>query len=123
ILIDPAVVAVHEKVQLVVPVAGAQVTPPSTDTSIPATWPPPASVAVPLIVIVVPAAIDAPLAGEEITQVGAVLSVEIVAATNRVISVAGCTFISAKRLIIACCIERLVGALPRSCKLSSPHDH
>src|SRR6476646_10584217 len=41
-------------VQLVVPVAGCQVVPPSVDTSTPATLPPPESLAVPETVTVAP---------------------------------------------------------------------
>ena len=47
-------VVVHAICQLVRPVAGRHVVPPSTDTSTPATTPPPVSEAVPAIVTVVP---------------------------------------------------------------------
>ena len=46
------------------------------ETSTPATTPPPLSVAVPVIVTVVPSATVAPAAGEVIVEVGAVVSVD-----------------------------------------------
>jgi hypothetical protein len=68
------VLGVHANVHAVVPVAGDQVVPPSSDTSTPATVPPPMSPAVPAIVVGVPLAIDAPEAGEVIAEVGACVS-------------------------------------------------
>src|SRR5947209_19518413 len=59
---------VHAYVQLLVPVAGCQLLPPSTETSTPATTPPPWSAAVPLIVTVEPGATLAPLAGDVLTD-------------------------------------------------------
>src|SRR3954454_21139698 len=50
----PEPAAVHEKVQLVVPVAARQVVPPAVDTSTPVTTPPPFSTAVPAMVNVLP---------------------------------------------------------------------
>ena len=55
ILKVPAGTDVQVYVQLVVPVAGCQVAPPLSETSTPATSPPPASTALPDIVIVEPA--------------------------------------------------------------------
>ena len=52
--------------------------------------------------------------------VGAVPSVDAVAATRPVIRVAGCTPMSAKRLMTACCIRLSVGALCPSCTSSRP---
>ena len=79
---------VHVKLQLVVPVATCHVTPPSTETSTPATTPP-ASEAVPAIVIAVPLLTVAPSAGELIVVTGAWLSEEAVAAINPLCNVAG----------------------------------
>ena len=56
----PDPLTVQDRDQLVVPVARFQVVPPSVDTSTPATMPPPASVAVPLMVMRVPALMLAP---------------------------------------------------------------
>ena len=81
--------AVQLNVQLVVPVAGFHVAPPSVETSTPTTMPPPVSMAVPVIVTGVPAANDAPFAGDVIADVGASASVEAVAATRPDCSVAG----------------------------------
>ena len=55
-------------------VTGCHVEPPSVETSTPATTPPPESVAVPLIVTVLPFAIVAPEDGEVMAEVGAVVS-------------------------------------------------
>ena len=60
--------------QLLVPLAGCHVAPPSADTSTPPTTPPPPSAAVPVIATRVPAAMTAPAAGEAIADVGAVES-------------------------------------------------
>ena len=46
----------------------------------------------------------APAAGEVMAAVGAVVSVEAVAATSPDCSVTGCTPMSANRLIVACCM-------------------
>ena len=64
------------------PFAGCQVLPPSVDTSTPATTPPPASAAVPEIVTWLPSCSVAPVVGELITEVGAVVSVEALVGTR-----------------------------------------
>ena len=61
-------------------VAGCQVLPPSVETSTPATTPPPASVAVPVIVTAAPSWRFAPTAGEVIVELGGAVSVDAVAA-------------------------------------------
>src|SRR5450755_485318 len=106
IVMFPCVAGTHEKVQLFVPVATNHVFPPSTETSTPATWPP-TSVAVPEMITVSPCGNDAPLEGAVILETGAVTSVDAVAANNPVCKVAGCTPMSANRLIVACCISVL----------------
>jgi hypothetical protein len=58
----------------VIVVTGCQVEPPSVDTSTPATTPPPESVAVPVIVTVLPLANVAPPDGDVIAEVGAAVS-------------------------------------------------
>ena len=63
-------------------VAGCQVVPPSVETSTPATTPPPASVAVPLMVTAEPSDTVAPCDGELMDDVGAVVSVDAVAAVS-----------------------------------------
>src|SRR6266566_8853030 len=113
--------ATHVKVQFVVPVAGSQVLPPSVDTSTPATTPPPASPAVPVIVTVVPSEMLAPAAGDVIVDVGAVVSVDAVAAVSPEISVEGCAPMSANRLTVTCCMVE--SDLPDGFALSRPHDH
>ena len=79
-----------------------------------ATTPPPESVAVPLIVTVLPFAMVAPADGEVIVEVGGVVSVGAVAATRPDISVAGCTPIMANRLTVACCIAGSVAIVSPS---------
>jgi hypothetical protein len=69
--------------------AACQDTPPSTETSTPPTTPPPASVAVPLIVVGLPTGTFEPLVGEEIVELGAILSVDTVAVTKPACKVAG----------------------------------
>src|SRR5204863_9241022 len=88
-------------VQLVRPVAGCQVSPPSTDTSTPATTPP-ASVAVPVTVTVEPLWKLAPPDGNVIVDVGEVVSVEGVASRRPDCSDPGCSCMSARRLTVAC---------------------
>src|SRR4051794_34086728 len=97
--------AVHEYVQIVVPVAGCHVLPPSVETSTPATTPP-ASLAVPVIVVVAPSWRLAPFAGDVMVAVGAVLSVDLLATLSPSAgsSANGCTPMSAKRLTVACCM-------------------
>src|SRR5690348_4656241 len=89
--------------QLVVPVAGCHVVPPSVDTSTPATTPP-VSAAVPLTVILVPSATFVPAAGEVMLDVGAVESVDLVAAVTPAIGAYGWAPMSAKRFTVACCM-------------------
>src|SRR5215831_6430464 len=74
ILTCPGVVGVHIKLHEVVPVAALKVAPPSTDTSTLATVPPPASLAVPVMLTAVPVNISAPALGDVIVEVGAILS-------------------------------------------------
>src|SRR5262249_41496286 len=85
------------KVQLVVPVACAQVAPPLSDTSTPATMPPPASDAVPVTVMDAPEPNDVPAAGDVIVEVGASVSVDADAVTRPDCSVEGCVPISASK--------------------------
>ena len=75
-------------VQFSRPVAGCQVLP-STDTSTPATTPPPESAAVPEMVTGTPAWSDLPAPGVVMVAVGGVLSVDRVAAARPDCSVAG----------------------------------
>src|SRR5664280_711176 len=70
IVAGPCAPGVQEYVQLVVPVAGFQVVPRSTETSTPAMLPPPESTAVPVIAIALPLDTVAPLAGKVIWGVG-----------------------------------------------------
>lgn len=104
------------------PVAGCQVSPPSVDTSTPATRPP-TSVAVPLTVTSDPLATEVAGAGEVIVALGAVVSVDAVGRTSPLISVAGCTPMSAKRLTVACCIRGSAGSCGPSCSESRPQAH
>jgi hypothetical protein len=64
------VVGVHIKLHEVVPVAALKVAPPSTDTSTRATVPPPVTLAVPVMMTVVPIIIVAPAVGDVIVEVG-----------------------------------------------------
>ncbi len=118
---DPEVF--HVYVHVPRPVAGCHVWPLSVDTSTPPTTPPPVSLAVPLIVTWLPGVIEAFGAGAVIVDVGAVESLETVAAVIPLISVDGCTPMSANRLTVACCIRASAAALPRSWLESSPQDH
>jgi hypothetical protein len=81
IVCDPAA-AFQVRVQLVVPEALSQVAPPSTDTSTPATRPPPMSFATPLIVTGWPSTKLAFLAGVEIDEMGGAVSVDCTAAIS-----------------------------------------
>ena len=94
--------------------ARRQVVPLSVDTSTPATRPPPASVAVPVMVTGVPTGRVAPAAGEPIAVVGGVVSVEAVAAVSPLRSVSGCTPMSANRFTVACWAAVSGAADPRS---------
>src|SRR5215471_14964099 len=102
-------------------VAGCRVVPPSVETSTPATTPPPVSAADPLTVTAAPSDSVAPEDGDVIVEVGAVVSVDAVAAVTPDISVVGCTPMSANRFTVACCMAESV--LVVSPPLSSPHDH
>src|SRR5215831_708440 len=88
--------------QDVVPVAGCHVAPLSVETSTPATTPPPASDAVPVIVTAVPLVSVVPALGDVIVEVGGVVSVEPVAATRPACLVVAWTPMSASRLRVAC---------------------
>src|SRR5690349_7884217 len=92
--------AVHEYVQLVVPVAGCQVAPLSVDTSTPATTPP-VSLAVPVTVTFPPSPTVVEDDGEVMVEVGAVVSVDAVAATSPVSRAHGWAPMSASRLTVA----------------------
>ncbi len=97
--------------QLVVPdVAGCQVAPSSVETSMPATTPPPASVAVPPIVADWPSVTAD--GNEVMVDVGFVVSVDAAAAVRFDCRVAGWAPRSANRLTVACCMLRSSGVLP-----------
>jgi hypothetical protein len=68
----PGVVGVQLKLHVVVPVA--TLVAPSIDTSTRATVPPPASLAVPVMLTVVPGNISVPVLGDVIVEVGSVVS-------------------------------------------------
>ena len=104
------------------PLAGCHVVPPSVDTSTPPTRPP-TSAAVPAMLTCVPLVNVEPPAGEVMVAVGAVVSVDAVAATMPDWSVAGCTPMSANRLTVACCMFASTGVPAKSCWSSRPHDH
>ena len=110
--IVPPVLANHLYCQFVVPAAGCHVVPPSNETSTPATMPPPASVAVPVIVTVLPHRIDALARGEVIVDVGGVVSVEALAATKPGCLVAGWMPMTATQLTIATWIRTTAGVVP-----------
>ena len=92
------------------PCAARQVVPPSTDTSTPATVPPPLSDAVPVMVTRSPLSTVPPAAGEVTIDVGAKTSADFAAATSGVdgsapiCSEPGCAPMSASRFTVACCI-------------------
>ncbi len=111
IVTEPVAPGVQLYVQVVVPLAGCHVFPPSTDTSMPATIPPP-SLAVPDIVTALPDCTVAPEVGELMEEIGGLTSVEAEAGINPDCSVAGCTPISARRFTVACCMAGLAAALP-----------
>ena len=81
-------------------VVPCQFRPPSKEISTPATTPPPMSVAVP---------VTRPEARLScvIWLTGAAWSVDAEAATKPGMSVSGCTFMSASRLMVACCMSAL----------------
>src|SRR6266545_8249472 len=70
----PGVAGVQLKLHAVVPVAALKVAPPSTDTSTLATVPPPASLAAPVMLTVVPIPTFAPAVGNVIVEVGRTVS-------------------------------------------------
>src|ERR1700674_1268941 len=102
---EPCTEGVQKYIQDSRPLAGCQVAPPSTETSTPPTTPPPASVAVPVMVTGIPADTTPPGSGKVIEDVGATVSEEAEAVVRGDCNVAGCTPISANRLTVACCIE------------------
>ena len=67
-------VGVQLKLHEVVPVAALKVAPPSTDTCTDCTDPPPVSLAVPVMLTVVPVDTLAPAVGKVMAEVGADLS-------------------------------------------------
>jgi hypothetical protein len=109
IVTAPSPVTVPAYDQFAVPEAGCQVRPLSSETSTPATTPP-LSAAVPETVTFAPLAAEAPAAGDVTVAVGPVASVDAVAATSPLIRVAGCTFMSASRFTVACCIRGSAGS-------------
>src|ERR1700682_1347125 len=113
-LTAPCTVGVQKYIQDSRPLAGCQVAPPSTETSTPPTTPPPASVAVPVIVTGIPADTVPPGSGNVIEDVGATASDEAEAEVRGDCKVAGCTPISANRLTVACCIDASGVLAPRS---------
>src|SRR5206468_985788 len=80
IVAEPSAPGDQSKLQVAVPCAACHVAPPSTDTSTPATTPPPLSVAVPVIVTRLPLWTCAPAAGDVTTDVGAKISVDALVA-------------------------------------------
>src|SRR3954452_7114339 len=88
----------------------------------PPTWPP-VSVAVPVIVTVAFGVRVAPAAGDVIVDTGLVVSVDAGVAVRPVITVVGCTPMSANRFIVACCMGTDAAALPRSWLASRPQAH
>src|SRR5438067_2869986 len=106
----PVLDGVQLYVQLARPLAGCHVVPPSVDTSMPPTTPPPESLAVPVIVTATFACRLAPADGAVMTEVGAAISLDADAATRPVCRFAGCALRSAKRLTVACCILTSTGA-------------
>ena len=81
--------------------AGCQVLPPSSETSTPATRPP-TSLAVPLMVTIDPLVNVAPEVGDVIVDVGAIVSVDLVAGVNVGSRVRGWALWSARMLTVAC---------------------
>src|SRR5436305_11039959 len=72
----PCVDGVHLYIQFARPTAGCHVAPPSRDTSTAPTTPPPASLAVPVIVNCVPPGSTAPAVGNVTVEVGGGVSAE-----------------------------------------------
>ena len=108
-------------------VTGCQVLPPSVEISTPATTPPPASFAVPLMVTAEPSENEAPWDGEVIVEVGGVVSVDAVADVSPGISEAGWAPMSASTFTVACCMAGSGGvrlpASPAPAAWSRPNDH
>ena len=77
----------------------------------------------PLIVICWPGVTLAPFAGTVITDDGAAVSEDAVAATTPDWIVDGCAPMSANRFTVACCMRASAARLPRSWFASSPHAH
>src|ERR1043166_6767714 len=107
----PARVGVHVCVQRlcpgVHPDTGCHVAPPSTEISIPATRPPPKSVALPVMVAV--CCTPNGLVGGSICDCGAEAAPDGIAATSPGRSEAGCTPLSAHSFTVACCILTSAG--------------
>jgi len=70
IVAGPGVAGIHIKLHAVVPVAALKLAPPSTDTSTRASVPAPVTLAVPVMLTVVPADTAAPAVGDVIVEVG-----------------------------------------------------
>ncbi len=110
IVVWPSAPGDHSKLHDVVPCAPRQVVPPSVETSTPATMPPPPSDAVPVIVTRSPLPTLVPPAGEVTSELGARVSDDFAVATSGldgsapICSEPGCAPMSAKRLMVACCI-------------------
>src|ERR1700690_1095216 len=104
--VPAAPVGVQLYVQFARPGAGCQVVPPSVETSTAATVPP-VSVAVPVIVVWVPACTVPPETGEVMVELGGVVSVDFEAGTKPDCNVVGWTPMSANRLMVACCMLKL----------------
>src|SRR2546427_2569637 len=109
----PPVDGVQWYVQFPCPVARCHDAPPSTETSTAATMPL-ASDAVPLITTSAPTMSVDPLTGETIVDVGAVVSVDAVAATRPAVRLPGCTPMSANKLTVACCMSVFAGVPDKS---------
>src|SRR6185436_11353078 len=128
-LVWPSAPGVHSKLHDAAPCAARHVVPPSTDSSTPATMPPPLSVAVPVMTTRSPLPTLLPPAGEPTVATGAMRSEDLPMATSGfdgsapACSDAGCAPISANRLIVACCIAWSAGYEPRSWLLSRPQAH
>src|SRR5438105_3910535 len=107
----PACAGVHVCVHRLCPGAhpdtGCHVAPPSTETSMPATRPPPKSAALPVIV----AGCWRPnaLVGGSMVDAGEAASPDIIAGTSPGWIDAGCTPMSANRFTVACCILMSTG--------------
>ncbi len=74
IVVGPGRVGDQAKLQALVPIAGFQVAPPSTDTWTDCTVPPPVSLAVPVMLTVAPVDTIPPVVGDVIIEVGRTVS-------------------------------------------------